>query len=104
MGDQAANIRRVLARSEMRELDDMEKAIRLVVDCKFSVSQVCGVLDIPKRTLYTHVNARKKGKEVGERGRKRTLSEDQEKVVVDWLDAEIAKGTPVNYPRFRAKV
>jgi hypothetical protein len=36
--------------------------------------------------------------------RKKTLSNDQEAVVVKWLDDEIAKGTPVNFPCFRAKV
>jgi transposase-like protein len=99
-----ANIQRTLARSDMRELEDFQKAVKLCVEHKFPVGEVSAVLNIPSSTLYTHVKAAKEGKNIGGKGRKKTLSDEQEEVVIKWLDDEIAKGTPANFLHFKAKV
>jgi hypothetical protein len=59
MGDTQANIRCVLACSDLRGVGEMEKAMKLCVDFGFSVPQVCEVLSVSKNTLYHKVKANK---------------------------------------------
>jgi hypothetical protein len=77
-----ANIQCVLACSDLRGLEEMEKVIKLCVDFGFSISQVREVFSVSKNTLYHKVKANKKGKTIERMERKKILSNDQKAVVV----------------------
>ena len=76
------DIQHTLAQEDLQGLEEIEKAIKLCVEYKFSVSQVCAVLSMSKTTLYHKVKAFKEEKVAQERGRKKTLDKEEESVLI----------------------
>ena len=67
------DIQCILAQKNLQNLEEIEKAIKLCVKYKFSVSQVCAIFSINKTTLYHKVKTFKKEKVIQERKRKKIL-------------------------------
>jgi len=93
-------IRRLLSTSSYRELNQLERAMKLVEDDECSYRVAAKVCSVKKNQIESGIKAKRKGRAVGKVGRPHALTPAQEESVAKKLQEKIDKGLNPTFKEF----
>jgi hypothetical protein len=97
-------LERILRRKEYRDLKPVEQGARLVVELKVGWSLAEEVTGASQRAIRRAIQAKEEGREVGQIGRPRSLTTEEEVELSKRVLQAIDKRDPLTYKEFQQQV
>lgn len=97
-------INHLLATNDFRQLDDVLKRVKLVLEYQASTRLVAKTLDLSRGQLRRAVKSWVTKGETGRNGRPPLLNAESSKSLAEWVEKSADRCTPVKFKAFQAKV